>query len=73
MKRRSFLKLLGISAAVPGTLLAAGKTDQIEAVKSVSAAESGNRILTIDEITREALKIAHEKMSFSGVIVGKSG
>jgi len=71
MKRRDFLKTMSAVpaiAAVPS--LAFGKQDVsgMSLMPSPSIAEtikkpSGNRLLTTDAITKEAFRLAHEKMN----------
>lgn len=75
MKRRSFLKLLGISAAIPSALLAETRPvlDVPKVAEKVTEVANGNRLLTPEEITREALRILEEKTEFIGAIDFRAG
>ena len=67
MNRRKFLSYLGISSAaivIPMPALAASDRYADRFVRPVSPAVSSNNMLSVDQITREALKIAHQKLHF---------
>jgi len=85
MKRRSFLKAIGLMAAAPAAVMAkperelrfgrvegvgyyesdpsdlAGKALAEKIDEDVLNEASGNRSITIDEITKQALRIMHEQ------------
>jgi len=73
MKRRSFLKAIGLVAAAPTAVMAMPKSEtrfaSIESdgyyesdpnVVMTSAEVDGNRAITIDEIVKNALEMAHK-------------
>lgn len=73
MNRRNFLKksLLGLVAVVSGASV--GKPMQAKALpqtgkevsgRGIMARLEGNKMLTPEEITREAFKILHEKIGY---------
>lgn len=66
MNRRKFLAFL----AAGGVVTAAGLWMPGQKLISIPRIISGNRLLTIDEITREALRIAYEKLKFYQKIPG---
>ena len=59
MKRRDFLKLTGGSLLVPIFPIAAAKG---EIADSHTTTHSGNKMLTLDEITKESLRILDSKL-----------
>lgn len=74
MKRRGFLKAILAAGAAPAIVKASNimplfvRRDSGLLIPSVEefaiGAPAGNTLLTIDQITREALRLAHEKMTF---------
>ena len=75
MNRRDFLKKIGIGAAavaLPGVVIGAVKPEPLpvmtatEVEKRVGEHSGGNKLATIDQITREALRILEKSMLKQG-------
>lgn len=71
MNRRGFLHAMLAAGAAPAVVKAANimpifvrRDSGLLIAESITATEIGNRLITFEEITREALRLMHKNMQF---------